>query len=71
MSSLLSSLVAALLLINLVALGSTRIATVVRAVGFQGALLALLAVASHRHPGPGFGYRIDPEYVAGMRLVQI
>jgi hydrogenase-4 component E len=51
MSSLLSSLVAALLLINLVALGSSRIATVVRAVGLQGALLGALAVAAHERPG--------------------
>lgn len=47
MSSLLSSLVAALLLVNLIALGTSRIATVVRAVGFQGVLLGLLAVAAH------------------------
>jgi hydrogenase-4 component E len=47
MSSLLSSLVAALLLINLVALGSSRIATVVRAVGLQGVLLAILTIAAH------------------------
>jgi hydrogenase-4 component E len=51
MSSLLSSLVAALLLINLVALGSSRIATVVRAVGLQGALLGALAVAAHEQAG--------------------
>jgi len=47
MNSLLSSLVAALLLVNLVALGSSRIGTVVRAVGLQGVLLGLLAVAAH------------------------
>ncbi len=47
MMSLLSSLVAGLLLINLVALGSSRIATVVRAVALQGILLGLLAVAAH------------------------
>ena len=47
MSSLLSSLVAALLLINLVALGTSRISTVVRAVAFQGVLLGILAVAAH------------------------
>jgi hydrogenase-4 component E len=51
MTSLLSSLVAALLLINLVALGSSRIATVVRAVGLQGALLGALAVAAHEEAG--------------------
>ena len=48
MSSLLSSLVAALLLINLVALGTSRIGTVVRAVASQGVLLGILAVAAHR-----------------------
>ena len=48
MSSLLSSLVAALLLVNLVALGSSRIATIVRAVAAQGVLLGVLVVAAHR-----------------------
>ena len=47
MTSLLSSLVAGLLLINLVALGSSRIGTVVRAVAAQGVLLGVLAVAAH------------------------
>lgn len=47
MSSLLSSLVAALLLVNLVALGTSRISTVVRAVAAQGVLLGVLAVAAH------------------------
>ena len=46
MSSLLSSLAAALLLVNLVALGASRIGTVVRAVATQGVLLGLLAVAT-------------------------
>lgn len=46
-TSLLSSLVAALLLVNLVALGSSRIATVVRAVAVQGVILGFLAVAAH------------------------
>lgn len=48
MSSLLSSLAAALLLVNLVALGASRIGTVVRAVAAQGVLLGLLAVATQR-----------------------
>ncbi|HLE85188.1 MAG TPA: hydrogenase [Thermoanaerobaculia bacterium] len=47
MTSLLSSLVAALLLVNLVALGTSRIRTVIRAVAVQGVLLGLLAVAAH------------------------
>jgi hydrogenase-4 component E len=47
MTSLLSSLVAALLLINLVALGTSRIGTMVRAVALQGVLLGLLALAAH------------------------
>ncbi len=47
MESLLSSLVAALLLINLVALGSSRMGTVVRAVALQGVLLGALAVVTH------------------------
>jgi hydrogenase-4 component E len=47
MNSLLSSLVAGLLLINLVALGSSRIGTVVRAVALQGVLLGILAAAAH------------------------
>ena len=47
MTSLLSTLVAALLLINLVALGTSRIGTVVRAVALQGVLLGLLALAAH------------------------
>ena len=50
MSSLLSSLVAGLLLINLVALGTSRISTVVRAVASQGVLLGVLAVAAHSNP---------------------
>lgn len=47
MGSLLSSLVVALLLLNLVALGSSRIATVVRTVALQGVLLGLMALAAH------------------------
>jgi hydrogenase-4 component E len=47
LGSLLSSLVAALLLVNLVALGTSRISTVVRAVATQGVLLGVLAVAAH------------------------
>lgn len=47
MTSLLSSLVAGLLLVNLVALGSSRIGTVVRAVAAQGVILGVLAVAAH------------------------
>ena len=47
MSSLLSSLVAALLLVNLVTLGMSRIASVVRAVALQGLLLGALTIASH------------------------
>lgn len=47
MTSLLSTLVAALLLVNLVALGTSRIGTVVRAVGVQGVLLGVLAIAAH------------------------
>jgi len=46
-TSLLSSLVAGLLLINLVALGASRIATVVRAVALQGVVLGLLALVAH------------------------
>ena len=48
MGSLLSSLAAALLLVDLVALGASRIGTVVRAVATQGVLLGLLAVATQR-----------------------
>ena len=47
MTSLLSTLVAALLLVNLVALGTSRIGTVVRAVALQGVLLGVLAIAAH------------------------
>lgn len=47
MASFLSSLVAALLLVNLVALGSSRIGTVVRAVAVQGIVLGALAMAAH------------------------
>jgi hydrogenase-4 component E len=48
MGSLTSTLVAALLLVNLVALGSSsRITTVVRTVAIQGVLLGLLVVATH------------------------
>ncbi|KAB2968115.1 MAG: hydrogenase [Thermoanaerobaculia bacterium] len=47
MNSLLSSLVAGLLLVNLVALGSSRIGTVVRAVAAQGVILGVLALAAH------------------------
>lgn len=47
MDSLLNSLIAGLLLINLVALGASRIGTVVRAVALQGVLLGLLALATH------------------------
>jgi hydrogenase-4 component E len=51
MTSLLSSLVAALLLVNLVALGTSRIGALVRAVALQGVLLGLLAVAAHGQLG--------------------
>lgn len=47
MSSLLSSLVAALLLVNLVTLGTSRISTAVRGIAFQGVLLGILAIAAH------------------------
>ena len=47
MSSLLSSLVAALLLVNLVAVGSSRVRSVVRAVALQGVLLGVLTVVAH------------------------
>jgi hydrogenase-4 component E len=47
MDSLLSSLVAGLLLINLVCLGASRIAVVIRAVAAQGVLLGILALAAH------------------------
>jgi hydrogenase-4 component E len=50
-SSLLSTLVAGLLLINLVALGTSRIGTVIRAVALQGVLLGLLMLAVHRELG--------------------
>ncbi|HYU32020.1 MAG TPA: hydrogenase [Thermoanaerobaculia bacterium] len=49
MTSLLSSLVAALLLVNLVALGSSRIAAVIRAVAIQGVLLGAITAAAHGH----------------------
>jgi len=52
MSSVLSSLVAGLLLINLVALGTSRIGTAVRAVAVQGVLLGVLTVAAHGHATP-------------------
>lgn len=52
MTSLLSSLVATLLLINLVALGASRIGTVVRAVALQGVLLGALALAAHGELSP-------------------
>jgi hydrogenase-4 component E len=45
--SILSSLVAGLLLINLVALGTSRISVVIRAVALQGVLLGALALAAH------------------------
>ncbi|MCL4836607.1 MAG: hydrogenase [Thermoanaerobaculia bacterium] len=47
MTSLLDTLVAALLLVNLVALGTSRIGTMIRAVSLQGLLLGLLALAAH------------------------
>jgi hydrogenase-4 component E len=50
MGSVLSSLVAALLLINLVALGTSRIGTLVRAVALQGVLLGALAATAHGEP---------------------
>jgi len=51
MSSVLSSLVAALLLVNLIALGSSRIGAVIRAVALQGVLLGALTLAAHGHLG--------------------
>jgi hydrogenase-4 component E len=51
MPSLLNSLVAALLLVNLFALGSSRIGAVIRAVALQGALLGAITIAAHGHLG--------------------
>ena len=45
--SVLSSLVAGLLLINLVALGASRISVVIRAIALQGVLLGVVALAAH------------------------
>ncbi len=47
MEYLLSPLVVGLLLVNLVALGSSRIGVIVRAVALQGVLLGLLAFVAH------------------------
>jgi len=62
MTSLLSSLVAALLLINLVALGTSRIGTMVRAVALQGVVLGMLALAAHG----GLDYRVGLLVVASV-----
>jgi hydrogenase-4 component E len=64
MDSLLSSLVAALLLVNLVALGTSRISTVVRAVAVQGVILGLLALAIH----DGFDWRVGLLVVASVGI---
>jgi hydrogenase-4 component E len=64
MDSLLSSLVAALLLVNLVALGTSRISTVVRAVAVQGMLLGLLAIAIH----DGLDWRVGLLVVASVGI---
>jgi hydrogenase-4 component E len=64
MTSLLSSLVAALLLVNLVALGTSRIGTVVRAVALQGVILGMLALAAHGE----LDYRIGVLVVASVGI---
>jgi len=64
MTSLLSSLVAALLLVNLVALGTSRIGTVVRAVALQGVILGMLALAAHGE----LDYRIGALVVASVGI---
>lgn len=64
MGSILSSLVAGLLLINLVALGTSRIGTVVRAVALQGVLLGALAAAAHGE----LSYRIAVLVVASVLI---
>jgi hydrogenase-4 component E len=64
MTSLLSSLVAALLLVNLVALGTSRIGALVRAVALQGVLLGLLALAAHGR----LGWRIALLVLASMAI---
>jgi hydrogenase-4 component E len=64
MASLLSSLVAALLLINLVALGTSRIGTVVHAVALQGVILGMLAMAAHGE----LDYRIGLLVVASVGI---
>jgi hydrogenase-4 component E len=64
MTSLLSSLVAALLLVNLVALGTSRIGTVVRGVAFQGVILGLLALAAHAE----LDYRVALLVLASMAI---
>jgi hydrogenase-4 component E len=64
MSSLLSSLLAGLLLVNLVALGTSRISSVVRAVALQGVLLGGLAAAAHGKPS----YRVAALVVASVLI---
>lgn len=64
MNSVLSSLVAGLLLVNLVALGTSRIGTVVRAVALQGVLLGILAAIAHGE----MNYRVLALAVASVAL---
>jgi hydrogenase-4 component E len=51
MTSLLNSLLVIVLVLNLFALGSSRLRAVIRAVALQGALLAVMPLVVHQHGG--------------------
>jgi len=50
MTSIVNALLVMVLVLNLVALGSSRLRAVIRAVALQGILLAVLPLAVHAHP---------------------
>ena len=49
--SILNSLLVVVLMLNLFALGSSRLSAVIRIVAIQGALLSIMPLISHRHAG--------------------
>lgn len=53
MSNLLNALLVLVLVLNLLALGTSRILAVIRTVALQGALLGLLPLLVHAHPTAG------------------
>ncbi len=51
MTDILNAVLVLVLVMNLFALGTSRLAAVIKLVGFQGALLGIVPLLAHEHPG--------------------